>query len=154
MLKLLDDHTFPKAVHVLAGEGPYPACYEAKVGVDDQQGLPLATFSIRARPALQTGCASFSLDLATAGKAFIPILTGEDHTHTSYALHHFMVTTAFPATYVHMYIRAIPPQWMRTRSRLCRFLPQGPSCAQGRENHFFDSLCAAWAHGAHVGRCM
>ncbi|BDA41937.1 probable SCL-interrupting locus protein homolog at N-terminal half [Coccomyxa sp. Obi] len=58
------------------GEGTYPACYEAKVGVDEQQRLPLATFSVRARPALQTGCASFSLDLATAGKAFIPIHTG------------------------------------------------------------------------------
>ncbi|CAL8460710.1 g241 [Coccomyxa elongata] len=57
------------------GEGPYPACYEAKVGVDDQERLPLATFSVRARPALQTGCASFSLDLTTAGKAFTPIHT-------------------------------------------------------------------------------
>ncbi len=60
---------------VRTGEGRYPACYEAKVGLDGAQ-LPVATFSVRARPALKTGCASFSLDLAAAGMASLPIHTG------------------------------------------------------------------------------
>ncbi len=86
MLRHLDGFAFARHWALLAGEGPYPACYEAKVGVDDQQRLPLATFSVRARPALQTGCASFSLDLTTAGKAFRPIHISEGTTHPQHHL--------------------------------------------------------------------